>query len=152
MGLEEDKITWHSNSRAWLVTYAGLEEDKITWHSNACYTLLPVWKKIKLHGTQTVWRSCTVDRMFWKRKKLQGSQTVTRRTSRKRTFWKRKKLHGSQTEMVHLYCAAKTKKLQGTQTPIKHSAVVLELWRRVNCMVLKHTLHGRTRSARFEEE
>ena len=28
-GLEEDEITWHSNSRAWLVTYAGLEEDKI---------------------------------------------------------------------------------------------------------------------------
>ena len=33
-GLEEDKITWHSNSRAWLVTYAGLEEDEITWFSN----------------------------------------------------------------------------------------------------------------------
>ena len=33
-GLEEDKITWHSNSRAWLVTYAGLEEDEIAWYSN----------------------------------------------------------------------------------------------------------------------
>ena len=27
-------------------------------------------------------------------------------------------VQGSQTEMVHLYCAAKTKKLQGTQTRV----------------------------------
>ena len=30
----------------------GLAEDKITWYSNQ-EGGLPVWKKIKLHGTQT---------------------------------------------------------------------------------------------------
>ena len=49
----------------------GLEEDKITWHSNACYTLLPVWKKIKLHGTQT--RAAT-DPLVLEKKKLHGTQ------------------------------------------------------------------------------
>ena len=79
-GLEEDKITWHSNSRAWLVTYAGLEEDEITWFSNrnGSSVLRYKYKEIaghsnsrdsvrrttsgleedKLHGTQTylVWQ------------------------------------------------------------------------------------------------
>lgn len=52
-GLEEDKITWHSNSRAWLVTYAGLEEDEIAWYSN----IRQLANQTGLEGCEITWHS-----------------------------------------------------------------------------------------------
>ena len=46
--------------------------------------------------------------LFCKEAKLHGAQALQP--------LKITNVQGSQTEMVHLYCAAKTKKLQGTQT------------------------------------
>lgn len=79
-GLEEDEITQFSNRDVDAEReIRGLERNEITWFSNTIIGCL-LWEmgfgKIKLNGSQTGWRSCTVDRMFWKRKKLQGSQTA----------------------------------------------------------------------------
>ena len=74
----------------------GLEEDKITWHSNACYTLLPVWKKIKLHGTQTIKDEAQSASEVWKKIKLHGTQTTIKIYVDSRRVWKKIKLHGSQ--------------------------------------------------------
>lgn len=51
-----------------------------------------------------------------KEAKLHGAQALQPLKITNVQVWKKIKLQGSQTEMVHLYCAAKTKKLQGTQT------------------------------------
>lgn len=59
-----------------------------------------VWKKIKLHGTQTTTipkpRRCTV----WKRKKLQWLKPLKITNVQ---FWEKMKLHGTQTELSQPY-------------------------------------------------
>ena len=76
VGLSEDKITWYSNQVSCLsLSLLGLEEDKITWYSNSCcyrstrfgeekatwysnpvwQTIVMVCKKVKLHGSQTMY-------------------------------------------------------------------------------------------------
>ena len=62
---------------------------------------------VKLQGTQT---SEIKEPLFCKEAKLHGAQALQP--------LKITNVQGSQTEMVHLYCAAKTKKLQGTQTRV----------------------------------
>ena len=69
---------------------AGLETEEIAGYSNDNIRTFPVWKKVKLHGTQALQPLKITNVQVWKKIKLQGSQTC--------------------------YCAAKTKKLQGTQT------------------------------------
>ena len=54
--------------------------------------------------------------LFCKEAKLHGAQALQPLKITNVQVWKKIKLQGSQTEMVHLYCAAKTKKVQGTQT------------------------------------
>ena len=98
-GLEEDKITWHSNSRAWLVTYAGLEEDEITWFSNSkrfseCCTV--GLADVKLHGAQTGFLRCADEFPAWKGE-LHGTQTHRNIQETTNLVWKKVKLHGTQT-------------------------------------------------------
>ena len=64
-----------------------------------------VWKKIKLHGTQTIQFHLYVTHSIWRGVKLQGSQTC--------------------------YCAAKTKKLQGTQTFTGWSLRQQRVWQKI---------------------
>ena len=70
---------------------------------------------VKLHGAQTGFLRCVDEFPAWKGE-LHGTQTHRNIQETTNLVWKKIKLQGSQTEMVHLYCAAKTKKLQGTQT------------------------------------
>ena len=54
IGLAEDKITWYSNSCCYRSTRFG--EEKATWYSNPVWqTIVMVCKKVKLHGSQTMY-------------------------------------------------------------------------------------------------
>jgi len=49
--LEEDKITWYSNTGSiHHQKLLGLEEDKITWYSNAIPTSFQIWEAEKITG------------------------------------------------------------------------------------------------------
>ena len=83
---------------AWLQTSVlGLEEDKITWHSNYYHT-----KTSPLHGLEekeiagfSSWDGSPVLR--YKYKKLQGTQTQETQSNARHRVWKKIKLHGTQT-------------------------------------------------------
>ena len=133
-GLEEDKITWYSNSkRCSECCTVGLADVKLHgfkpdfFDVPMDFRIEKVWncRVLKLHMvledviTSLASKNQHLDfnvLRFWERKKLQGTQTTTITKPRRCTVWKRKKLQGSQAEMVHLYYATNTKKLQGTQT------------------------------------
>ena len=70
-----------------------------------------------------------------KEAKLHGAQALQPLKITNVQVWKKIKLQGSQTEMVHLYCAAKTKKLQGTQTQETQSDARHRVWKKIK-------LHG----------
>ena len=78
-GLKEDKITWYSNTIIETSTIIrGLEEDKITWYSNSkkCSECCTVGlADVKLHGAQTGFLRRADGFPVWKGVKLQGSQT-----------------------------------------------------------------------------
>ena len=82
-----------------------------------------VWKKIKLHGTQT----CKLGFFFGlEEDKLHGTQTYVNSPTRR--VWKGVKLQGSQTIQFHLYVTHsiwRGVKLQGTQTSKNQRAAVL---------------------------
>ena len=99
-----------------------------------------VWKKIKLHGTQTTTipkpRRCTV----WKRKKLQETQTRVKAIDNWLAFWRRVKLQGSQIfceEGNGVHAIGKGIELQGAQTTPPSEANKAMFWKRKNCRVLK---------------
>jgi hypothetical protein len=77
-----------------------------------------VWKKIKLHGTQTL-HACTLQReKFWRRVKLQGSQIFCE-------------------EGNGVHAIGKGIELQGAQTTPPSEANKAMFWKRKNCRVLK---------------
>ena len=64
-----------------------------------CQTLsiLSVWKRKKLQGSQTRSPLRTSRDLVWKRKKLQDSQTNLKIDPKSLGFWKKIKVHGTQT-------------------------------------------------------
>ena len=88
-----------------------------------------VWKKIKLHGTQT----CKLGFFFGlEEDKLHGTQTYVNSPTRR--VWKSVKLHGSQTIQFHLYVTHsiwRGVKLQGAQTDIHYIVKSFKVWKGV---------------------
>ena len=107
-----------------------------------------VWKKIKLHGTQTQSRHHS---RFGRRRKLQGSQTWTKSAQTPVQFGRRKKLQGSQTDVeriksfesrrnyrvlkLHMVLEDVITSLTSKNQHLDFN--VLRLWRRVNYRILK---------------
>ena len=107
-----------------------------------------VWKKIKLHGTQTPAVRTTLAPKVWKKIKLHGTQTQSRHHSR---FGRRKKLQGSQTDVERIKSFGSRRNYRVlklhmvledviTSLTSKNQHLdfnVLRLWRRVNYRILK---------------
>ena len=111
----------------------GLEEDKITWHSNACYTLLPVWKKIKLHGTQT---GLDTDHVL-EEKEITGFSNSKRCSECCTVGLADVKLHGAQTGFLRCVdeFPAWKGELHGTQTHRNIQETTNLVWKKIK-------LHG----------
>ena len=94
-GLEEDKITWFSNSkRCSECCTVGLADVKLHGAQTGflrCVDEFPAWKG-ELHGTQTHRNIQETTNLVWKKVKLHGTQTTTIPKPRRCTVWKRKKL------------------------------------------------------------
>ena len=77
MGLEEDKITWHSNSkRPRLIGPTVWETEEITGFSNTFDHLFSrVWRGMELQGSQACLVQSGEIKGFGRQRKLQGSQT-----------------------------------------------------------------------------
>ena len=78
----------------------GLEEDEITWFSNSkrfseCCTV--GLADVKLHGAQTGFLRCADEFPAWKGE-LHGTQTHRNIQETTNLVWKKIKLHGTQTE------------------------------------------------------
>ena len=89
-------------------------------------TNVQVWKKIKLHGTQTYVNSPT--RRVWKSVKLHGSQTIQFHLYVTHSIWRGVKLQGAQTDIHYIVKSFKVwkgVKLQDTQTSENQRAAVL---------------------------
>ena len=77
-----------------------------------------VWKKIKLHGTQTIKDEAQSASEVWKKIKLHGTQTLHACTLQREKFWRRVKLQGSQIfceEGNGVHAIGKGIELQGAQ-------------------------------------
>lgn len=65
-GLEEDKITWYSNTASiHHQKVLGLEEDKITWYSNAIPTSFQIWEAEKITGFSNMDQICSNACAVW---------------------------------------------------------------------------------------
>ena len=117
-GLEEDKITWYSNSCCYRSTRFG--EEKATWYSNQIF-LMCRWIS-SLEG--------------W----LQDSQTSTLRGCAGLMAWRGIELQGSQIFCEGgngVHAIGKGIELQGAQTTPPSEANKAMFWKRKNCRVLK---------------
>ena len=122
-----------------------------------------VWKKIKLHGTQTIQFHLYVTHSIWrgvklqgsqtcycaaKTKKLQGTQTFTGWSLRQQRVWQKIKLHDSQTFSL-LFPLWRRAKLHDSQTAVQTLTGFDGVW---NYMVLKHRCRRRSTIFGFGEE
>ena len=89
-----------------------------------------VWKKIKLHGTQTQGVFIIKKCWAWKKIKLHGTQTSSGLGHSRGAVWKKIKLHGTQTPRCFASLGNmvwKKIKLHGTQIPPRYALPVTGL-------------------------